>query len=133
MAGSAAWASRAACLAGIPAAVLSSPLLPVPCNCNRTPAGCQGSPAAHPLGRAACWQGEIERTEELLPGFEDLEKERKRGGGGGSKRKAEAGDDGVPATTAAVGPGLGPACMLLPVLVVRFTAPVCCRSGKGAA
>ncbi|KAL4442016.1 hypothetical protein ABPG77_011277 [Micractinium sp. CCAP 211/92] len=46
-------------------------------------------------------KGEIERTEELLPGFEDLEKEKKRGGGGGSKRKAEAGDDGVPATTAA--------------------------------
>lgn len=56
-------------------------------------------------------QGEIERTEELLPGFEDLEKEKKRGGGGGGgKRKAEAGDDGAAAPAAKVRPGLGRVC-----------------------
>jgi hypothetical protein len=35
---------------------------------------------------AAPLQGEIERTEEMLPGYEDLEKEKGRKGG---KRKAE--------------------------------------------
>ncbi|KAL4443795.1 hypothetical protein ABPG75_011532 [Micractinium tetrahymenae] len=49
-------------------------------------------------------KGEIERTEEMLPGFEDLEKEKKRGGGGG-KRKAEAGDDGAAPAAKEAKPG----------------------------
>jgi hypothetical protein len=77
-------------------------------------------------------QGEIERTDEMLPGFEDLEKET-AGRKGGGKRKAE--EDAAPGAEAAAlkvlayvwWPGL---LVWLAGPMLRAVADRCCRSPR---
>ena len=107
-------------------------------------------PAVRCFPRPPRLQGEIEKTDEIMPGFEELEKEKKRGQGG--KRKAaeeaesdERGDGGAPAAKARGGGGgrgrgvQGEGCRgvvsssaLLPAVARRKIATAACNTSLPA-